>query len=429
MHNTAWIEGVIVATIIGCSGGGASSSQSGPGQGDPPASPSPQDGVDGGAGEASAPRPGDDAGAGPDGRADAPPPACATDLTAALAELRVPGLSASIVKNGRVVCTAVAGTAAVAKDGNPATPVTPETDFLWASVSKTVTATAVMQLWEQGKFQLDDDINRYLGFSVHVPSCTGTPITFRHLLTHTSSITDNNDVIDSKPVAVESGDPTVPLGDLVKGYLTTGGAFYHRDTNFDAGCPGTISDYSNMGVATLGYLVQVISGEDLYQYYRDHIFGPLGMANSGFRLADIDVARLAAPNGNEASYGEADFPDGMMRTSPAQLGKFLAMYTQGGTYGGQQILKSSTVEEMLKSQTSLGSASTGGITQGLVWYTVSTFGMTTWGHDGDDDGATSNMFFDPATKIGVILVSNGVWKGDPGAVATMTKLFQEGATY
>lgn len=67
----------------------------------------------------------------------------------------------------------------------------------------------------------------------------------------------------------------------------------------------------------------------------------------------------------------------------------------------------------------------------MVWYSVNTFGRITWGHDGhdgDDDGATSNMFFDPATKTGVILVANGSWAGDPGAVATMTKLFEEAAT-
>jgi CubicO group peptidase (beta-lactamase class C family) len=387
--------------------------------------PSPGVGVDGGAAEAGTGR--DDGGVQADGSADSAPPACATDLTPSLAQLGVPGVSASIVKNGRVVCTAVAGTAVLGTGGG--TPVAPATDFLWASVSKTVTATAVMQLYEQGKFQLDDDVSDYIGFPVRVPSCSTTPITFRHLLTHTSSITDNDTVIDSEPVAVPSGDPTVPLGDLVKGYLTPGGAYYHASANFDRGCPGTISDYSNMGVATLGYLVEVISGEDLYQYYQNHIFGPLGMTNSSFRLADLDRALLAAPNGNEEQYGEADFPDGMMRTSPAQLGKFLAMYMQGGTYEGRQLLKPSTVQEILKSQTSVGAASTGGITQGLVWYTVNTFGPTTWGHDGDDDGATSNMFFDPVANVGVILVSNGSWKGDPGAIATMTALFHEAARY
>jgi CubicO group peptidase (beta-lactamase class C family) len=416
----------VVASMIlcGCSSAPVSPEPRGPANDETVGGGAPAPGSPVGGGEqADAGRPADDGAPPPEAGTDAPPPACATDLTPALAALGVPGLSASVVAKGRVVCTAVAGNAVVGANGN--TPVTPATDFLWASVSKTVTATAVMQLYEQGKFRLDDDIGDYIGFRVRVPSCTATPITFRQLLTHTSSITDNNAVIDSKPVAVSSGDPIVPLGDLVKGYLTPGGAYYHATANFDAGCPGTISDYSNMGVATLGYLVQVISGEDLYQYYRDHIFGPLGMTNSSFRLADLDRSLLAAPNGSEAQYGEADFPDGMMRTSPGQLGKFLAAYMQGGA----PLLKPSTVQEMLKLQTTVGAASTGGITQGLVWYTVDTFGPTTWGHDGDDDGASSNMFFDPAANVGVILVANGSWTGDPGAVATMRALFQEGASH
>jgi CubicO group peptidase (beta-lactamase class C family) len=365
---------------------------------------------------------------GPSASSDAPPPACTTDLTPFVTSLKVPGISGAIVKNGHVVCTAVAGKAVLPGNGRTEKAVTTDTDFLWASVSKTVTATAVMQLWERGKFQLDDSIDKYLGFSVRVPTCKATPITFRQLLTHTSSITDNDTVINSKPVAVSSGDPTVALDRLVKGYFTPGGEFYHT-ANFDSGCPGTQSDYSNMGVALLGYLVQVISGEDLYAYYQAHIFGPLGMKNTSFHLADLDAATLAAPLGTEAQYGEADFPDGMMRTSPVQLGKFLAMISQGGTYDGKQLLMPSTVKEMLKQQTALAPASTNGITQGLILYTVNKFGPVTWGHDGDDDGATSNMFFDPATKTGVILVSNGVWSGDPGAVPAMSALFGESAKY
>jgi CubicO group peptidase (beta-lactamase class C family) len=404
----------LMTSIVGCSSAGG---QGGDGQTEAPASEMPGASLPG-QGPASAR--GDGGAPAAPGGGDAAPVACTTDLGPFVTSLGVPGLSAAIVKNGRVVCTAVAGKA----DTKTGKAVTRDTGFLWASVSKTLTATAVMQLFEQGKFQLDDDISKYIGFTVKVPSCPNTPITFRQLLTHTSSIADNTTIIDASPVAVSSGDPTVPLGSLVKGYLTTSGTYY-RAASFAKVCPGTTSDYSNMGVATLGYLVQVISGQDLYQYFHDHIFAPLGMTNSSFRLADLDTSLLALPNGTDTHYGEADYPDGMLRTAPGQLGKFLAMYMQGGTYDGKPILKESTIQEMLKSQTTLAPASTGGITQGLIWYTVSTFGMATWGHDGDDDGASSNMFFDPKTKTGVIMVANGSWKGDPGAVPAMNALFEE----
>ena len=114
-------------------------------------------------------------------------PACKTDLTSRLRTLDVPGLAAAIVKNGRMICTAVAGMANIEQKQ----PVTPDTLFLIASVSKTMTATALMQLYDQGKFQLGDDINRYLPFPIRIPVSPTSPITFRQLLTHSASIKDN----------------------------------------------------------------------------------------------------------------------------------------------------------------------------------------------------------------------------------------------
>jgi CubicO group peptidase (beta-lactamase class C family) len=114
-------------------------------------------------------------------------PQCATKVREKLHRLDVPGLSAVIIKNGRVACTAVAGMANLEKNR----PVEPETVFTWASVSKTVTAVAVMKLVDDGAFKLDDDINSYLPFPVRIPACPGKPITFLHLLTHTSSIVES----------------------------------------------------------------------------------------------------------------------------------------------------------------------------------------------------------------------------------------------
>jgi len=347
-------------------------------------------------------------------------PACKTHITADLQNLNVPGLSAAIVKNGNVVCTSVAGMANTTTN----TPVTPQTGFIWASVSKTVTITALMQLYDQGKFQLDDDINKYLPYKIGIPSCPNTPITFRQLMTDTASVKDNNYVDNSVP-----GDDPPLLADFTKNYFAVGGSLYNQSANFENGCPGTVSDYSNIGQTLVGYLVEVLSGQSFVQYTQNNIFTPLGMTNTSFKLAGLDQSLLALPNGNGAQYGEPDYPDGMLRTSPENLGHLLALYEMGGTYNGVQILKPATVQLILSSQTTLGSSSSNGISQGFAWYTVNTFGSTMWGHDGDDNGATSNMFFDPATKTGVALVANGSWSGDPGAVSTMNKLFQEAARY
>ena len=171
--------------------------------------------------------------------AASPVPVCKMDLASQLQALKVPGLSAAIIKDGRVACAAAAGMANI----EARRPVTPETLFLVASVSKTITATALMQLHEQGKFRLDDDVGRYLPFAVSIPAASKSAITFRQLLTHTSSIKDNYAHID---VATKGADSPVPLADFARGYLTPGGAYYDKSANFAKRAPGTRAAYSNM---------------------------------------------------------------------------------------------------------------------------------------------------------------------------------------
>jgi CubicO group peptidase (beta-lactamase class C family) len=207
-----------------------------------------------------------------------------------------------------------------------------------------------------------------------------------------------------------------------------GGAYYDQAKNFAAGPPGTVSDYSNMGFVLAGYLVELISGIPFDQYCKDNIFAPLGMAKTSWRLAGIDRSILAEPYDKSSSgyvpygqYGEPDYPDGMLRTSVVELGRFVIAYMQGGRYLGQRILKSRTVKEMLRSQTSLDSS------QGLAWFSQSINRRTIWGHDGDDNGAGTKMWLDPDRKEGVILMTNGIWKDDDNAL--LTSLFREADGY
>src|SRR5882757_4663011 len=194
-----------------------------------------------------------------------PPETCKTDLASRLQTLDVPGLAAAVIKNGRVVCNAVAGMADIEQKRR----VTPDTLFLIASVSKTITATALMQLYDERKFQLDDDINKYLPFRVRIPASPASPITFRQLLNHTASIKDNTTYINCpgtcpygsslSPFVTKGADSPISLADLTRGYLMPGGAYYDQAKNFAAGPPGTVSDYSNMGFVLAGYLVELIS--------------------------------------------------------------------------------------------------------------------------------------------------------------------------
>jgi CubicO group peptidase (beta-lactamase class C family) len=202
------------------------------------------------------------------------------DLTRDLEDLRVPGLSAAIVRRGEVICRAAAGLADTDRDK----PVTPRTIFTWASVSKTVTATALMRLFDSGLFALDDAVNEYLPFAVRIPACPGRPVTFRHLLTHTSGIRDSR-IYESSYVA---GDSPVPLGEFLEEYLTAGGRYYRPKHNFRSCCPGTVSEYSNIGAGLVGHLVEVLSDEPFDRYAADHVFTPLGMKGTSFMLSDLD---------------------------------------------------------------------------------------------------------------------------------------------
>lgn len=347
----------------------------------------------------------------------APIPNCSTDLTKYLEKMKVPGLAAAIVKNGEIACATGAGMADIERNR----PVTEDTIFLIASVSKTVTATALMQLNERGAMRLDEDINPYLPFDISLPDQNGTPITFRQLLTHTASIRDNSKFIDG---AVTMGaDSPISLGNLTSGYLSLGGPFYNPKKNFEKSPPGTKNKYSNMGITLAGYLVEVISGTGFDAYCRDHIFRPLGMYETSWRLSDINKSILAVPYDRTSKgfkayeqYGEPNYPDGMLRTSVSELARFLIAIMQGGTYDGRQILEPATVEEMLKTQTQLDK------TQGLVWFREKVGGRTVWGHDGSDDGASATMWFDRKRNEGVILMANGEWKGEE---KLFKKLFEE----
>ena len=133
---------------------------------------------------------------------------------------KVPGLAAAIVKNGKVIWTGAYGWANRAQK----ILVTDDTLFQVASVSKPVTACAVMQLVEQGKLSLDADVNEVLPFPVRNPKHPKVPITLKHLLTHTSGIRDNWNLLED--TWVKNGDFPKPLGESLAAYLQPEGAYY-----------------------------------------------------------------------------------------------------------------------------------------------------------------------------------------------------------
>lgn len=319
-----------------------------------------------------------------------------------MTQQHIPAVSAMIVKKGEPVWYKTYGKADVDQDIN----ATNNMAFMLASVSKTITATALMQVWENGGFELDDNINDYLSFDVVNPNFPNNSITFRHLLTHTSGIVDNWDVLD--PLYVD-GDSPISLDDFCEGYLNTGGTYYNANDNFANAAPGNYYEYSNVGTTLCGYLVEAITGINFNQYCKDSIFEPLCMDNTAWFLSELNMNNIVMPHYYEGGeyvvvdhYGYPDYPDGQLRTNVTSLGRFLNMYMNYGVHNGTRILDSATVATMLTEQ--VPSLEAG---QGLIWYGGTMLGKTWWGHNGGDLGVSTEMRYIPADSIGIILLTNG----------------------
>ncbi|MEW5803379.1 MAG: serine hydrolase domain-containing protein [bacterium] len=321
-----------------------------------------------------------------------------------LDKVNIPGLSALIVKDGKIAWSGAYGWARIGRQ-----PVTTDTVFQLASVSKTIVAVAVMKAWEEGRFDLDEDINRYLPFSVRNPRAPVKPITTRMLLTHTSSIRDRANVMDS--AYVWNRDSPVSLGQFLEDYFTSGRWGFGSRRSFYSEDPGTAFHYSNIGAALAAYLVEATSGVPFDTYCNLKIFQPLGMEETSWRLSDLDDSHLAMPYGYDSQrrrytaygfYGYPDYPDGLLRSSAPQLARFLNMFIQYGELDGVRILKKETVEEMRRVQNP--SIDPQG---GLIWYYKELSGWRLLGHNGGDMGITTEMFFRPDDGAGIILLMNG----------------------
>jgi CubicO group peptidase (beta-lactamase class C family) len=312
-----------------------------------------------------------------------------------------PGLAACIVKNDRIAWEGYYGLANIASQD----PVKPGTIFMLASVSKTVVATALMQLWQGGRFKLDDSINAYLPFPVHNPNFPNSAITFRQLLCHVSSIHDDFGQIPYGFL----GDPTIALGTFLREYLTPGGAFYATSHYNSNGPPQSEWDYSNVGAALCGYLVEVISGIPFDQYCRDNIFVPLGMTGTSWFLRDLDMGLIARPYSHTAGgsyydyglYSSAIFPSAQLRTTLRSLARFLLANVNLGSLNTVRILDSATVRLIRTAPyPSLDS------TQGLLWYKRFVGQRPLWGHRGQTLGVETRMYLDEQRGTGVIVLSN-----------------------
>ena len=237
------------------------------------------------------------------------------------------GLAVGVVRDGRLGFFHGHGLADIASN----TPVTEDTVFRIASLTKTFTAIAVMQLWEQGLIDLDAPANDYLrAYKLMPAKASFRPATVRHLLTHTVGIREV--LHPSGLLRMRDLGETVPLGRPVPSLAE----YYRGGLRIDAE-PGSRFMYTDHGFATLGQIVEDVSGMPLDRYLREHIFEPLGMTSTDLVRAARVQSHLATGY-NLRSDGARAVPDytvvtvggGGIYSSTKDMARYMAALLGGG---------------------------------------------------------------------------------------------------
>ena len=339
------------------------------------------------------------------------------------------GLAAGIVTNGQIAWTGAYGWA----DVENKIPVTPDTLFMLASCSKIITGTALMQLYEKGFFDLDDDINSFISFKIANPHYPDIPITFRMLLNHTSSIVDDFQLYES---LYDKGDSVMPLNELIEQYFKSDGKYY-KSSNYSSHKPGEHWQYCNIAFSLIGYLVEKIAKTPFDRYCEENIFKPLNMNETSWFLSDLDVDHVAKHYVSESEqpgklkpvehYGWPGYPDGQLRTSVSQFAHFLMMLLNNGEFQGKQILKPETIETMFARQHSkdLTSPFLPKIDVSLIWQLVELDSQQMFLHTGRGSGISTCVFLQRNDKIGVILLITGEIRAKEPFIEIMKKLLRK----
>ena len=307
------------------------------------------------------------------------------------------GLAAGIVKDGRLVYSKGLGIA----DAALRIPVTSQTSFRIGSISKTFTAIGLMQLHEQERFHLDDPVNDYLkAYKIEQPA-GAAPVTFRHLLTHTGGIGELRRLTDLlRPTFGLAAKPgaTPSLRD-----------YYAPALKADV-APGVKWAYANHGFATLGQLVEDISGRPFGEYMRENVFAPLKMDRTDYLLSER-VHGTFAQGYRMTRHGLRPIPfreiivgpAGSIFSSVEEMARYVAALLAGGANEHGRILKSETLAMMMSPQYQLDGRLAA---MGLAFMLSRENGIRIVGHDGGWPGFTSAMWLAPDQGTGALAFTN-----------------------
>lgn len=315
------------------------------------------------------------------------------------------GLAVGVVRDGGLESFVGRGVADIASS----TPVTEATAFRVASISKTFTAVAVLQLWEQGSIDLDAPADDYLrAFRLLPAEPSFRPATVRHLLTHTAGIAE---VVPARGAvrpdfgeSVEIGRPLPTLAEHYEGGLRL------------VAEPGTRFRYGNHGFAVLGQIVEDVSGTPLDRYFREHIFGPLGMDDSDLVRSER-VTRALATGYEMSSIGPKEVAKRDMITAgaasvfstPGDMARYVAALLGGGANEHGSVLAPATVAMMFEPQYQPDPRIPG---IGLAFWRGDLGGHRLVEHQGTLPGFHSQIFLAPEEGVAVIAFTNGSWRPD-----------------
>jgi CubicO group peptidase (beta-lactamase class C family) len=324
-----------------------------------------------------------------------------TEIKEMMKELDVVGLSVVVVKKGKIIYNNSFGLKDIATN----TPLTNDDIFRIASISKSFSATSIMQLVEAGKLSLDDDFSKLVGFTVRNPKFPQTVITLRMIMSHTASINDSQGYFSLDVI-----DPSK-------------GAGYTKCYNDYK--PGTKYQYCNLDYNMTGTVIERISRERFDNYVRNHVLKPLNLYG-GYCVDSLDSNRFATiydydstkklvpspgaydPRRQEIQnyvmgYSTPIFsPTGGMKISAADLARYMTMHMKHGKYKGVRIIskKSSRIMQSVVAEKE-------GYALAIMHTDKLIPGKKLTGHTGSAYGLYSAMFFNAKEKFGIVVITNG----------------------
>lgn len=322
------------------------------------------------------------------------------EINTIMNELDAVGLSVAVVKKGKIIYNNSFGLKDIATN----TPLANNHIFRIASISKSFSATSIMQLVEAGKLSLDDDFSKLVGFTIRNPKFPETVITLRMVMSHTSSINDSQGYFHLDVINPAKG------ANYAKCY-----------SDYE---PGKGYRYCNLNYNMVGTVIERISGERFDNYVKSHVLKPLKLYG-GYCVDSLDTNLFATlyeydstknhipsfeayhPRREEIKnyvmgYSTPIFsPTGGMKISAADLAKYMAMHMNKGKYKGKRIISKKSSQLM---QTKIADAGYGlalSNTEKLIP------GKTMTGHTGSAYGLYSAMFFNLKEKFGIVVITNG----------------------